>query len=1190
MYKKFTRFFCTPPGYIHKFLLVMKLTTILIIAAFLQVSAATYAQKVTYKSNKVTLEQMIKEIRKQTGYNVLASGNKIDKIPAKAVDFKDTPIQDVLQTFLAGQPLTFTLDGQTIVIKDKEQSNKTEKNLPPPSPITISGRVTDSLGTPLIGATIANKTSNKSTITDEKGEFSISGESGEKITVSFIGYNTYTITIANNTPFQAIVLHTSASKLNEVVVSTGYQQIAQERATGSFVQVDNQLLNRRVSTDVLSKLEGVVPGLLFNRNSNPANTASGVDISIQGYNTLFSDAQPLIVVDNFQYDGNIQNINPNDIESVTVLKDAAAASIWGAKSGNGVIVITTKRGRRNQNLQIDATANATILNKPNLFYNPNFISSPGFIAIEQNLFSQGYYDSALSSPNHLPVSPTVQILADQRSGKISAAEATSQINALKNIDIRNDLTKYFYQKGINQQYALNLKGGGNANDYFFSMGYDDGRDVMVGNKNNRLTLTSNVNFYPVKNLTVSAGFNYIQTNAHANSPINNIYTGGSYLHSIYPYAQLVDANGNALPIARDYSQVWVNDPTSQAGLLNWQFKPYDEIDLTDNYNRQIDNRLNFGLHYNILPGFGADVKYQYEKLQSNNQQYYDPNSYYARNLINQYTNLSGSPKYPIPVGGVYNWGDSYLSSNNIRGQLTFAHEWNSKHQINAIAGAEVNNAVTTSNIAATAYGYNNTNGTSQNVDFADYFVLNPSLNSAVIPNAQGFGKLTNRYIDYFSNASYIYDEKYIISASARIDRSNLFGVNVNQQANPLYSAGLAWNLSKESFYHVDLFPYLKLRATYGYNGNINRQATGVLTIQQLSGSYFYNTPFAVVSNPGNPELRWEKVRDINLGADFGSKNNIITGSFDYYFKKGIDLFAQSPLAPSTGLSSFFGNTANTQGRGLDIVLNIQPIKTSNFSWQTNFLLSHATNVVTKYNLKSSAALVLYNTADPSTINPVVGRPVFSIYSYRSGPLTHDTGDPQGYIDGKLSTDYSNIIKNASSVDSLYFNGSARPTTFGSFRNTWTYKQFSVSANVVYKLNYYFRRTSINYSALFQNWGGANKDYYNRWQQPGDENKTIVPSMPSSVTNLDPNRDTFYGYSQSLVDKGDHIRLQDITLDYNWKTAHILRKGFRNVHLFLYVNNIGILWRANHDGLDPDTYGSSLPLPRTYSLGIKTDLF
>lgn len=1164
----------------------MKLTTILIIAAFLQVSAATFAQQVTYKGNKVTLEQMIKEIRKQTGYNVLASANKINKIPARAVDFKAAPVTDVLQTFLADQPLTYVIDGQTIFIKDKEPKT-TELQAPKPvPPVTITGRVTDSVGTPLIGATVAVK-GGKATITNDKGEFSIAANIGDQITISFIGFRPFNYTLNREMPPLDIKLMPVTSGLKEVVVSTGYQQLPQERATGSFVQVDNQLLNRRVSTDILSKLEGIVPGLLVNRNVSTANNPNGIDISIQGYNTLYSNAQPLIVVDNFPYDGNIQNINPNDIESVTVLKDAAAASIWGAKSGNGVIVITTKRGRKNQNIQVEATANATIVNKPNLYYNPNFIKSPDFIGIEQNLFSQGYYDAKLSSSNHLPVSPVVQLLADQRSGKISAADANSQINALKNIDIRDDLTKYFYQKGIQQQYAVNLKGGGNANDYFFSMGYDNNRDVTVGNKNDRLTLNSNMNFYPVKNLTLSVGLNYVQTNAHTNSPVNNIYTGGNYSYNIYPYAQLVDGNGNALPIVRDYSQAWVTDPTAQAGLLNWQFKPYDEINLVDNLNRQIDNRLNFGAHYDIIPGLGADIKYQYEKAQTDQQQYYDPNSYYARNLINQYANLSASNKYPIPLGGIFRFGTTDLSSDNIRGILNFTHEWSKEHLLTAIAGAEVSNVTSSINSAATSYGYDKSSGVNQYVDFADTFILNPSQSFALIPNSQSFGKLTNRYVDYFANASYTLNEKYIFTTSARIDRSNLFGVSTNQQANPLYSLGLGWNIFKEDFYRVDWLSYLKLRGTYGYNGNIYKGAAGVLTTTQLSGSYFFNTPFAVITNPGNPQLRWEKVRDFNLGFDFASKNNIVTGSFDYYFKKGIDLFAQSPLAPSTGLSSFFGNTANTKGNGFDIVLNIHFVKTAKFNWLSNILISHVNDVVTQYDLKSDPNALLTNTA--SYINPVVGRPIFAIYSYKSGPLTHNTGDPQGYLNGQLSTDYANIIKNTS-IESLAFNGSARPTTFGSFRNTFTYKEFSLSANVVYKLNYYFRRSSVNYSSLFQNWGGVNKDYYNRWQQPGDENKTFIPSIPTTAANLDPNRDTFFGYSDAVIDRGDHIRLQDLTLDYNWNTSHLFKKGIRNIHLYIYINNVGILWRANRDGLDPDTFGTSFPLPKTYSLGIKTNLY
>jgi len=1165
----------------HKTLLCMKITAFILLAFCLQVSATSVAQNVTLSEKQAPLEKVINDIKQQTGFSFFYYQEWLSQANPVNINVKDMPIEKALSLCFSGQPIDYAIVNKTIVLKLKTQAAA-------PSPavkeVIITGRVTDSVGTPLIGATISNKNTSKTTVTNDQGEFNITANIGDKIVISFIGFRPFDFNVDRDMPHLDIKLMPALNGLKEVVVNTGYQQLPQERATGSFAIVNNQLFNRKTSPDVLSRLEGVVPGLIVNRNVNTVNNPNGIDISIRGYSTLFANAQPLIVVDNFPYDGNINDINPNDVENVTVLKDAAAASIWGVRSGNGVIVITTKKGRRHQNVQIEANANVTVAEKPNLFYNPNFMSSSDFISVEKFLFSQGYYDAKLTDPTQPPVSPVVQLLADARAGTISATDATSQINAFSHMDVRNDLSKYFYQHAIQQQYAVNLKSGGENSDYYFSLGYDNGRDGLVGNINDRLTINSNLNFYPTKNLTISTGLNLILSDAHVNSPVGNINVGGQYNSNIYPYAQLADANGNALAIVKDYNYEWVTNPTAQAGLLNWQYKPLDDINDNDNHSQLTDNRLNFGLNYRIIPGLSADIKYQFEKQTNILDNYHSQDSYYARNLVNEFTNLNGSPEYPVPVGGILNHAEGDLVSNRVRAQANYTRNWSQGQNLTAILGTEISDAKNSSQNAGTLYGYI-PGQSSQFVDPTAFYIIQPSGSGARIPYVQGTSRLTDRYVSYFSNASYTFLDKYIISASARIDKSNLFGVNTNQKSAPLYSTGISWDLSKEKFYNLNWLPYLKLRATYGYNGNINKDATAVVTGRQFNGSYYFGLPFEQITNPGNPDLRWEKTRMINFGADFASKNNFLSGSLEYYLKKGIDLFGNAPLAPSTGLSDIFGNTANTKGRGIDIDLNVKFIDHRAFKWTANFLYSYALDKVTKYEATPQNGYFLAS-ADGSTITPQVGKPIFSIYSFRSGPLTHNTGDPQGYIGDQLSTDYATIIHNQSqSVDSLKFNGSARPTSFGSFRNTFSYKSFSLSANVIYKLGYYFRRSSVDYSALFASWQ-MNSDFNKRWQQPGDETKTIVPSMPNTA-NPDPNRDTFYGNSEALIDKGDHIRLQDITASYALDRPRAT-DPFKHVQVYFNINNVGILWRANHDRLDPDLYSGGYPLPRTYSLGVKTN--
>ena len=1054
----------------------------------------------------------------------------------------------------------------------------------------IQGTVIDSVSNePVSGAVISLIGYNIKTVTDPDGQFKIiSPVSNGAFTVRFIGYRTAIINFGgSSTGHITVRLCSAQNTLSEVsIVSTGYQLIPKERSTGSFVQIDSTLINRRVSTDIISRLEGIVPGLLFNRNT--LNAANGTpDLSIRGHSTLFSNDQPLVVVDNFPYDGDINNINPNDVASITVLKDAAAASIWGVRSGNGVIVITTKKGKPNQKLTIAFNTNLTIGNKPDVKYDPNFLDAADFINVEQTLFKTGFYDSDLNY-GFPAVTPVIQLLAEQRAGTISAANAASQIDALKQVDVRNDIEKYFYRKSADQQYDLNFRGGGNKSDYYVSLGYDNNLANLTGNSNNRVTINTSYNFYPIRNLQFTLGVNYTRNNGKDNSTLSDLNPSGK---TIYPYAQFASPNGNPLPVVKNYSQSFVNDPAN-AQYLDWNYRPLDELKNADNNTSSFDNRINTGVKYSFLKGFSIEGKYSFENTQTSTNNYFSQSTYYTRNLINTYTqqNPDGTLSYPVPLGGILTQTDGSLVSHHVRGQLNYSAAWN-KSSFAAIAGSELSSAINTVDYQAPAFGYNKETGSSNSsIDYLDYYGFYPrGSGSGQVPHSQNFGKLTDHYLSYFANAAYTYNDKYTLSASGRVDESNLFGVNINQKAVPLYSAGIAWDLSKEDFYNLKWLPGAKLRATYGYNGNVNKTATAVTTIIQQGNGFYTGVPYAAIANPGNPDLEWEKDRMINLGLDFNTKDQVFSGSVEFYFKKGINLFGNESLPPSTGNALFFGNNSGTAGHGIDLVLNSHTIYHEKFRWLTSFLYSHAVDKVTQYNVQSTTSNYLTTgSGNGGTITPLVGAPVFGIYSYRSGPLTHDAGDPQGYLDGQLSTDYSAILRNTT-ISGLLFNGSARPTSYGSLRNTFIYKAWSLSFNAIYKFGYYFRRSSISYGSLYTYWQG-NKDFEKRWLAPGDELKTNVPSMQAPP--VDQNRDFFYTYSQSLVDKGDHIRLQDITVDYDLTKSVWKKSPFTNLSLYAYINNVGILWRANHDGLDPDVYSAagvtSLPIPRTYSIGIKSN--
>lgn len=647
---------------------------------------------------------------------------------------------------------------------------------------------------------------------------------------------------------------------------------------------------------------------------------------------------------------------------------------------------------------------------------------------------------------------------------------------------------------------------------------------------------------------------------------------------IYPYAHLADQDGNPLPVTRDYRRGFVYE-AAENGLLNWQYYPLKEIELTNNLTSLTEYRINTTLGYQIFPSLKAEVLYQYWKNDTEGRDHHLEDSYFARNLVNLYTqvNNDGSLYRAIPEGGILDMNNSHASSHNLRGQLNYEHSWRQKHRLSALAGYEIKEVVA-ANTWYRYYGYDDELANSIPVDYVNtygqYYL--PSYQRK-IPNYEGRSEITDRFVSLYANAAYTFKDRYTLSLSGRKDQSNLFGVKANQRGVPLWSAGASWTLSDEPFFDVDALPLLKLRATYGYNGNIDKTVTAYTTASFEGTSFYTGLPYARITNPPNLELQWERIKVVNLGLDFNALDGRLDGSFEYYWKRGLDLIGYAPVAPSTGVSQFRGNTAATSGHGIDLTLNSFNID-GNLKWRTTLLFSQAANKVTEYKAENSPSLLIQYGDVSAYVQE--GKPIFSLYSYEWAGLDPDTGNPQGYLDGEVSTDYSQII-NTATPESIVYHGPARPTVFGAVRNTLSWHNLSLSFNISYRLGYYFRRNSITYGNTMGL--GGHGDYYDRWQEPGDEQRTNVPSIPEVPSGF---RDTFYKYSEALVEKGDHIRFQDVRLDYALSRDQWSWLPFESANIYGYVNNIGILWKATDAVPDPDYRNAKLL--RTYAIGLKVD--
>lgn len=1184
---------CFPNALLHygklspKTIRVMKLVSFFMIIACLKVSASAYAQRITINVKQQPLASVFSTIEKQTGYQFWYKNKDLQNAGKVTVDLDNIELNQALEKVFEGQPLTYELANKTIVVKPKEKttidkiSAYLRKQL-------ISGIVTDEKDQPLAGATIKVKGSNKITQTDTEGKFQLNDvDDRATLVISYLGYETTEVQANSNIKIR--LSPTSADLKELLVVSTGYQSLPKERATGSFVQIDNQLLNRRVGTNILDRLDGITSGLIFNKVSGPVGIAPSnekLGISIRGRIVIDSkvSADPLIVLDNFPYEGDINNINPNDIESVTVLKDASAASIWGARSGNGVIVITTKKGRFKQPLKIDFNSNLTIGAKPNLKYSRNFINATDYIDVETYLFNQQYYDADLANTINYPViSPAIELLAKIKADP-NNTNLQAQLDDLRKIDIRDQTSEYLNQVSFNQQYAVALRGGAEKVLYSFSLGYDKNRGSIIGNDYGRLSLNATNTYKPLKNLELTSSVIYTGSNTG---------TGYGYSSTI-PYVKLADANGNYLAVPYDYRDSYLESAMAQ-GFLDWKYRPLQESILKDRVNKTNNILIRGAAQYLFTDFLSANVNYQYENEHGKMRDYKSVQTYEARSLINKYAQraANGTFTYPFPMGGILDLTDQSISSNNFRTQLNYSQQLHKQHNISAIAGAEIRQVVTGGYLRK-SFGYNEDLGTSvSNLNYNVAYPNNPSyLGSQTIsaPNGNVTGT-TNRFVSYFANGSYTFLDKYIFSLSGRKDGANIFGVKTNDKITPLWSAGLAYEISKESFYHFSLLPYLKIRGTYGYNGNVYN-GSAYLTAS-YSTSSLTGAQTATITSPPNPELRWEKIRNKNLGIDFASQQNRISGTVEIYEKLGVDLIEDALLAPTTGFTTFKGNAASVKTKGIDLTLNSINID-GDFKWYITLLYNYNKDKVISYDTKYTTSYLVSNAAnvaDParSGLYIMQGNSLFGVYSYKTAGLDPANGDPQGYLNGVVSKDYSAIISN-NKTDDIVYHGSSRPMHFGAIRNSFSYNGFTLSANVVYKLGYYVRKKSINLNYT-QVLASNNSDYSHRWQKSGDEANTTVPSLTYIINT---NRNTFYQNSDALVTKGDHIRLQDVGLSYDLNKRLISKLPFSSFQIYSYINNVGILWRKNRDKIDPDISDYSLagynvyPNTTTYSVGIRAN--
>jgi len=1179
----------------------MKITAVILLFSALTVSAATYGQKITLSAKQGSFEEVLKSIHQQSGYDFICTDELLGKTLPVNVELKDATLQDALNMILRGQPLTYEIDDNVIFFKIRPVSAPAKKAL---NNFPVEGHVLDETGRPLPGATVMVKNANLMdihlTATNGEGYFRFTSLSdNDTLVVRFVGYKTAEVPVQRT---MSIALTPEAANLQEVVVSTGYLRVAKDRLTGAASGLNEEQYQQHVAVtgNFLEGLEGKVPGLVYNPQTN--------QLSIRGVSTFNAVNQPLIVVDGFPTNIDLNTINPNDIVSVSVLKDAAAAAIYGVRASNGVIVIETRRGKSGKTV-INVQATTAVQNKPDFGY-LKYAPASEYAKLEAAQISTGGQQTLLYIDNLFlgtPLDPIQQVEVDQFLGNITGDQAKQKLATIGSYDNLKDYQRLFYRNRQTNNINVDASGGGAKSTYLLGFNY-------VGDKLNQQRSNNNqyiVNLANTFELNSRMKFDFKGTYTNAMSTSGSVPAYTSFL----PYEHLTDAKGNALPVigglapgtaSNLINTISTDNNTSDMGLglYDQQYYPYTELTANTLTSHISSMQLQGRLTTRLTDWLTFDVGGNYQNQSGIIDNLHTDQAYGTRLLLNLSASADPSTGQAvfntIPQGGILERNLQTIEGYTVHGQFNISRSWdNDKHNFSAIAGVEQRQTITNGDLN-TYFGYDGQTLTTKPYDLNALNQLSTA--KASFPNvgfivptfpatSTAFFDITNnvsRFMSYYSQGTYIFDEKYIATGSVRLDQSNLFGTDPQYRNRALWSAGLAWRLHKEEFLKdVSWINELKLRASAGYTGNVPTNGNGrYLLLTAGVNTNIEGTPnYYTVTNPENNALRWELTKNYNLGLDYSLFNNRLNGSIDYYLKRSTDLYGTFSADPTLGFNSYLANTASIQNKGLELAINSTNIKTSGFNWNTSLSASFNQNDVTAIKATPYSNSTTYVTGTQY----VVGEPMNALYSYHYGGLTN-LGQP--YVLTKTGT---KVILDGTSTDvaqsDLIYDGTTTPKYVLGLNN-----QFSIGAFDFNFLFVYYGGSVMRVQPPIA--GTASEPIplagaSNYWQKPGDEATTLIPALQqgssSSPGYYSPFATYGYLYANQFVRKADYIKLRNLGLTYNIKSKTLEKWGIIQPQVRFQAQNAFRYTFGGNDidpeAIDPVTGVRTLPVEAFYSLSL-----
>ncbi|WP_443936709.1 SusC/RagA family TonB-linked outer membrane protein [Pedobacter sp. MW01-1-1] len=1217
MHEFYVKISCAKWRYTTKFFKMMRLIFVVLLVSLMQVSAASFGQYVTLKERNISLEKVFKEIRKQAGYDVLLSTDKIRSTSTINANFTRASVDEVMGKVLFGKELTYTIEDKTIIIKPKPKS-VLDKVIGYFVAVRVTGKVKDKDGKALPGVSVREKGGSNAVSTNESGDYAISVKEGATLVFSFIGYKSTEVLVSAKTVIN-ITLMEDAAQLKEVnIVSNGFQTIDKKLYTGAAVTVSGSDVKQDGVIDVSRMLEGRVAGVSVQNVSGTFGAAP--KIRVRGATSITGENKPLWVVDGIILEDvvNISNdqlssgdpltligssvagINADDIESFNILKDASATALYGARAMNGVVVITTKKGKVGKPI-INYSGNFSTFLKPS--YNSfNIMNS----ADQMSLYSEIYRKGGLS-PN-IVNGKTGGVFTkmyeeinnyDATSGKFSL-ENTPEARAAflnKYAKVNTDWYDVLFKNSFVQEHSLSISSGSETARHYISLGYYNDNGWTLADQAKRYTMNFRGNYIlsPKVNIGVLTAGSYRQQRAPGTLERRNNVVEGKYERDfdINPYSYALNTSRTMRPYDDNGNLEYYKNNYAPFNILEEIENNYMDLDMLD---LKVQTEFNYKFAKNFEFKSIAGMRYLKSTTEHKITEYsnfarayrYLPNSVIANSNNFLYDDPDKpeiiDPETVLPQGGFYNRKDNSLLNFNVRNQIDWRKTYG-KHLINAFIGQEIK-FTNRQNSFNNGYGYQYDRG---GIPFTDYRIIKMQLEGNF--NYYGMQQFYDRYAAFFFNTSYSYDSKYIFNGTFRYDGSNRLGKSVVARWLPTWTLSGAWNMDQEDFIkNISEISYLKLRTGYGLTASMGSASNSSPVFSNettLRPRLSENESSIVLDDLENSELTWEKQHEANIGVDFGLFQSRIYGSFDYYDRRGFDLIGSFRTSGIGGEVSKYANYADMKSHGFEVNLGGALIRNSNFTWKTNFTFGYNKNKVT--DLKSKPRI--FDLVVPEG-GAKEGGAVRGLYSIDFQKL--DSNGTPTFIDenGEVS---KNVYMQSTNTNYLKYEGSVDPLYSGGWNNTFTYKNFDLTVFVTYQGGNKIRLNN-EFATSYSDSQANPKEFLDRWTLPGDENLTNVPSLADYLLQKELKGTypyTAYNYSTDRVADGSFVRLKQISLGYNFSKKAAESMGLKFLSLKMQGNNIWLIYADKKlKGQDPEFVGAggvAMPIPQQITFSLKVGI-